>query len=1050
MRKKINILLLLIVAIISSMAAQGNKPVYTIEGFVVDETGDLLPSVTIYLKDRPGVGTLSDIDGKFSIKASRGDVIVFSFVGFSAKEHLVEKDTKNLEIKLSSSSLMLDEAVVVGAVGVQRKISVVGAISSVSAKQLDIPATNIVNSLGGRVPGIVALQSSGEPGKNLSEFWVRGIGTFGASSGALVLIDGLEGNLNEIDPADIESFSVLKDASATAVYGSRGANGVVLVTTKRGEAGKLNISTRSNITMSTLNRLPKYLRSYDYARLANEARFESGLTPLYDEVDLEAFKYGLAPNIYPDIDWQAEMLKQSSVQQTHFVNARGGGSVARYYLSLGLSMEPSAYKMERDSKYASSVAYNTYNYRANLDMNITESTVVYFGTNGYLANTFSPSMGSSYNPMSPSTTDWLWEAQASTTPVSFPKVYPGGYYSGYGASNEMTPFVMLNYSGVLEKSENHNLVTVAINQQLDKLTKGLNLRVQASLDHTSRTYKNRFYQPALYKRNGGYSREGEISLTKVDTEKEMTYSKYLEESQKIYFESNLGYDRLFADVHRVGFLMRYYLQSSNSHNSDGATNNLSQIRSFIPRRYQGLAGRLMYGFDDTYFVDFNFGLNGSENFKPGSQYGFFPSVALGWVLTNYDFMRENLRWFSFCKIRGSYGEVGNDAISNDRFPYMTTIISNQNAGSPWGGTGILNEERVGADNLVWEKAKKWNLGFDLKFLKDNLSATIDIFNDVRDGIFQQRTQVPDFVGAVSMPYGNVGSMMSWGSDGNVEYFQKLNKDMSFTLRANYLYSLNKVLRWEEPQPRYSYLQKSGYMKDIQRGYISLGLFEDDLDVLSSPTQFGVVRPGDIKYKDVNGDGVINEDDMVPLFAPFGIFDPPVFSYGIGGSFMYKSFTLNFLFRGIGDRHFFWGGSDGGRFDGYMPFNRGERGNVLSIANIQENRWTSKEFSGDASTENPNARFPRLSYGNNLNNTKPSTFWIGNAKYLKLQEVSVNYHLRMSSLQRATGINSIDFQLVGDNLYIWDNVKLVNPEQIASSGQAYPIPLRLTFQMYLNF
>ncbi len=1040
------ILVLLVISYLLPMFAQQASTTFTVQGVIIDEDGETLPNVTVFLKDRPGVGSLSDFDGKFSIRCSKGDVIMFSFVGYQTIERQVTEEEKNLTVQLLPASIMLDEAVILGGTGVQRKVSVVGAISSVEAKQLDIPATNIVNSLGGRVPGIVSLQSSGEPGKNLSEFWIRGIGTFGANSSALVLVDGLEGNLNEIDPADIESFSVLKDASATAIYGSRGANGVVLVTTKRGESGKLSISTRSNFTFSKLKRLPKYLRAYEYANLANEARFESGLPPLYDEVALESFKYGLAPNIYPDIDWQAEMLKPTSFQQTHFINARGGGSVARYYLSMGMSLEPAAYRLERDSKYASSVAYNTYNYRTNLDMNITKTTTAYFGVNGYISNTQAPSMGSSYSPGQQSTTDWLWESQATTTPVSYPKTYPGGYFSSYGANNEMTPYVMLNYSGALEKNEIHNLITVAVNQELDAITKGLNIRIQGSLDHTSSSYRNRFYQPPLYNSTGGYRVNGDIPLTKVSSEREMTFSKYVSERQKLYFEGNIGYDRLFADYHRVGFFSRYYYQDEVS-NTSGV---LSNIRDFIPRRYQGLAGRLMYGYDDTYFVDFNFGWNGSENFQPGSQYGFFPSIALGWVATNYDFVKENLRWLSFFKIRMSYGEVGNDAISSQRFPYMTTISSDQNAITHWGGTGILTEDLIGADNLVWEKAMKYNLGVDTKFLQDNISITLDFFKDERDGIFQQRTQVPSYIGAVTMPYGNVGSMVSWGSDGNIEYFQKIKKDLSFTLRANYLYSLNKVLRWEEPEQRFPYKERSGYPTDIQRGYISLGLFEDELDVLSSPTQFGVVRPGDIKYKDVNGDGRINEDDMVPLFASFGGFSPPAFSYGVGGSLNYKSFSLNFLFKGIGNRYFLWGGSDGGRFNGYMPFNQGERGNVLSIAYEQKNRWTSAEYSGDPATENSNVLFPRLSYGKNENNTKPSTFWMGNSKYLKLQEVSLNYKLQMASLQRVLGINSVDLQLVGDNLYSWDSVKIVNAEQVSSSGQAYPIPLRVTFQLYINF
>ena len=465
----------------------------------------------------------------------------------------------------------------------------------------------------------------------------------------------------------------------------------------------------------------------------------------------------------------------------------------------------------------------------------------------------------------------------------------------------------------------------------------------------------------------------------------------------------------------------------------------------IARRYQSLSGRFTYGFKDTYFLDVNFGLNGSENFQSGRQYGFFPAVAVGWVPTQYEFMKR-IKWIDFMKIRASYGMVGNDRISSVRFPYLT-IIEEKTDGTPWGGSGVLTENRVGADNLAWEKAKKFDIGMDLHLFGDRFTMTVDYFRDRREGIFQERAQIPDYVGVISMPYGNVGSMTSWGGDGNFEYFQPLGKNFHFTLRGNFTLSKNKINNWEEATQPYPYLSKTGFSNDVQRGFISLGLFKDQQDVDMSPEQFGTVRPGDIKYKDVNGDGVITDDDKVPLFAYSGI---PQFMYGFGAEVRYKNWTLNVLFKGTGNNYFLYGDKDGSKFDGYIPFNGGYKGNVLALAYNPANRWTSADYSGNRATENPNARFPRLSYGNNANNTKPSTFWKGNARYLRLQELSLNYNLHTPGLRKALGLQSIDFQIMCENLAVWDGVEIFDPEQAMQTGHAYPIPRRFSLQIYLNF
>lgn len=1028
-------ILLFSFVLVQSHAQEGES--FTLTGTVYDEYNEPLPGANVYIKDQPGVGVMTNIDGVFHLKINVYDIIIVSFMGYENYEQRITKKVDNIKVTLNPATESLDEVVVVG-MGTQRKISVAGAITTIEPAQLEVPATNVVNTLAGRVAGVIGVQSSGEPGKNISEFWVRGIGTFGADSGALVLIDGLEGDLSQIDAADIESFSVLKDAAATAVYGSRGANGVVLVTTKRGTESKLKINARVNMTVSQLKRLPEYVDATQYAILANEAAVATGMSPLYSSTELDIIKYGLDPDLYPNVDWQDVILNPISFQQTYYVSAQGGSSMARYFASLGMSKETSAYNAATDSKYGKGVGYNTYNYRLNLDINLTKTTDVYIGTTGFMSINIRPSMGEAYS-RGVSLTDWLWSSQAKTNPLVYPLQYSDGTYPATGTGDQISPYVLLNYTGSAKEQNTRNLFTMGITQNLSMITEGLTAKIQGSWDHQGLFGEGRYKMPALYQATER-NNQGELIKTRIVNETSASYNSVAWIWRKYYLEANINYDRVFND-HRIGGLLFYYIE-------DTAETGASSTLNAVPQRYQSLSGRFTYGYQDTYFADLNFGLNGSENFEPGKQYGFFPAGALAWVPSNYKFMQDNLPWLSFLKFRVSYGIVGNDRIINDRrFPYLTVISEDTSTVNPWGGTGSLTESQVGANNLEWEKAKKFDIGMDFNLFNDRFTVTVDYFKDIRDGIFQERQLIPDYVGLIQKPYGNVGSMKSWGGDGNFEYFQPIGKDFHLIVRGNFTLSKNKILNWEETAQPYSYLESNGYANNVQRGYIALGLFKDQDDVDMSPTQFGTVRPGDIKYKDVNGDGVINSDDMVPLFAYSGV---PQLQYGIGAELRYKNWTLNILLKGTGRNKFLYGGSSGSLFDGYMPFNGGSSGNVLTLVADQANRWTAASYSGDASTENPNARFPRLYYGYNENNTQPSTFWMDDARYLRLQELSLNYNLRISALQRVLGIQSMDIQFMCENLAVWDSVKIFDPEQAVYCGQVYPLPARYSLQLYLNF
>ncbi|MCY4780191.1 TonB-dependent receptor [Sphingobacterium sp. UT-1RO-CII-1] len=1030
--KKIGYILMFLIYVPLFLLAQDQKS-FQIQGFVYDANKEPLSGVTIYLRDKISIGTSSNDQGKFELRVSRGDMVVFKAIGYKQIEYLVTDAKNDLEIFFFEEEEKIDEVIVVG-LGTQRKISNVGAVTSVDVKELQTPAVSIANLLGGRAAGVISLQASGEPGKNISEFWIRGIGTFGANSSALVLVDGLEGDLNSLDPADIESFSILKDASATAVYGVRGANGVVLVTTKKGQVGKLSITGRSNYTLSKMTRLPKYLRALDYAKMANEARVVRDETPIYSDVELDIIEDGTDPDMYPDVSWQDEILKPVSLRQSYYASARGGAQLARYFLSLGGSAEDAAYKYDKKSVYSGNTGYKTYNYRANIDLELAPTSTLYFGTDGFLSVHNTPGIAN---------TDIIWYSQSNLNPLLLPLKYSNGQLPASSTTNSLrSPLVMINNMGRKTSQAYKGKFTLALDQKLPFILDGLRLRLQGAYDLTSEFNESRLVAPSLFQAVGRDQQGKLITIERVPAQA-VSYAKGTNQFRKYHLESTLNYDKRIGENHRTSGLIYYYL--SDEKWAHKGNSNLTAV----PVRYQGVSSRITYGFKDTYMLDVNFGYTGSENFQPGKQYGFFPSIAGGWVPSNYEFVEKNLPWISFLKFRGSYGAVGNDRITNDRrFPYLTLV--NQYWVNPWGISNSLeavNEQVMGADNLEWEKALKTNLGMELNMLEDRFQLIVDFFNDQRNGIFMQRVQVPDYAGLVNMPYGNVGRMKSSGADGNASYRHTVNEKWGFTVRGNFTYSKNNVQNWEEANPKYPYQDVSGYPYGIRRGYRSLGLFKDWDDVNNSPAQFGKVMPGDIKYRDVNGDGVINSDDKVPL--SYGTY--PLVMFGFGGEVTYKKFTLGFLFKGTGKTDFFYVGD--GMGTGYVPFYSGVNGNVLTIANEPSNRWIPKEYAAEigvnpSKAENPNAKFPRLTYGYNENNSQLSDFWQGDARYLRLQEVNLNYNLRAPFLQRMK-VASIDLQFVANNLFLFDKVKLTDPELAHKNGEVYPIPRTFIFQLYLH-
>lgn len=1005
---------------------------FSVAGVVYDDTGEPCIGATVRVKNEPGTGTITDLDGKFAIKVKPGATLQFEYVGMETVQRTILKDEPSLSVKFKvAKTNAIDEVVVTGLVS-QKKVSVVGAVSTINMEELRTPGTSLVNMIGGRMPGVITMQLSGEPGQNLSNFWVRGVSTFGAGASALVLIDGIEGSLNDIDVDDVESISILKDAAATAVYGVRGANGVVLVTTKRGSKEKIQVTARATVKLSHLNKLPEYLSSYDYARLANEARAMSGEADIYTPIQLDIIKNNLDPELYPNVNWIDEIIKKTSLQENYYASARGGGDVAQYFVSVGYRHEGAAYR-QKENQFHQPLSYDQLTYRANINMNLTKRSELYFGVDGNISNYTTPGGKS---------TNQVWADVLQLNPLMFPVTYADGTLPTYGQSDLISPFAALNYQGYNSADNTRNMITLKFTHRFGGFLKGLIGSVQVVNDRTSGFSERRFVRPDYYRATGRTS-TGDLIKTLRSKQQDMFYSSDNESWRKYYMEAKLDYNTSIG-AHNLGALLFYYMEDTKG--SEWGNGDALGIAA-IPKRRQNVSGRLSWGYNSTYFVDANFGYTGSDLFPKGQRFGFFPSIAVGWAPTSYKWVQQHLPFVNFFKIRGSYGLAGNDNIANTRFPYLTII--NNHAATTWGynGQGIV-EKQTGADNLKWEVAKKLNVGIDANFFNDAIKLTVDFFRDTRDHIFQNRVTLPEYAGMVTYPKSNVGRMHSFGSDGNISYFHKISKDMNYTVRANYTWSQNIVDYFEENKLAYDYQSVTGMPYGVLRGYISEGLFKNEDDIRQSPDQtaaFGVVRPGDIKYRDVNGDGVINSDDRVPLSYGNNV---PRVMFGIGGEFNYKDFTVSMLFKGNTGVNYYRVGM--GYDAGWIPFYNGEMGNVLKMVNNPKNRWIPAWYSGDPSTENPNAMFPRLSYGSNTNNSQLSTFWKKNGSFLRFQELNFRYIFRHRKWLRTAGLSSLECDFVINNLFTIDSAKYFDPEQAWYNGAAYPIPTTYSLQMYFRF
>ena len=1038
MMKNFLFICMLLLGLSTSALAQES---IVVTGVVTDTNKEPMIGVNVSISNIPGLGAITDLNGKYSIKMPPYHKLVFTYIGFEKVEVLVkEQRTVNVTMK-EASAREIDEVVITGT-GAQKKLTVTGAITNVDVDVLKAnPSGSMANALAGNVPGILAMQTSGKPG-SVSEFWIRGISTFGASNSALVLVDGFERSLDEINVEDVESFSVLKDASATAIYGSKGANGVVLITTKHGKAGKINISAKAETFYNMLTQVPDFVDGYTYASMANEAKITRNLEPLYKADELEIFRLGLDPDLYPNVNWIDELLRKGSWSTRATLSMNGGGNTARYYVSGSYLDQQGMYKVDKALKdYNTNANFRRWNYRMNVDIDITKSTLLKVGVSGSLQKANDSGVGS----------DAIWTALMGYNAIMVPKLYSNGYVPAYGNDNgdRFNPWVQATMTGYRENWKNNIQTNVTLEQKLDFITKGLRFVGRFGYDTENNNWINRRKWPEQWKAKRFRATDGTLDYDRVAEERKMFQESGSDGLRNEFFEAELHYSRGFKHHHLGGTLK--YNQSSKI-KTVGLGDDLKQG---IARRNQGLAGRFTYNWNYRYFIDFNFGYTGSENFAAGHRFGFFPAISGAWNIAEESLIKKHLKWMNMFKIRYSYGKVGNDNLGNTRFPYLYDIETmTKKDGDKTVDTGGYNfgdytfdryyggmrYSSLSSPNVTWEIATKHDLGIDFSFFNDKLSGSVDYFNEKREGIYMLREYLPGIVGLESNPSANVGKVTSEGFDGHFTFRQKLGA-VGLTIRSNITYSKNEKVDRDEENNYYWYKMQKGHRVNQARGLISLGLFKDYDDIRNSPVQdFDgyKVMPGDIKYKDVNGDGKIDGNDQVAI----GATTKPNLIYGFGIAANWKGLDVNLHFQGAGKSTYFIDGSTVHMFklgDGW--------GNVLSeMAN--SNRWISADISGDPATENPNAEYPRLSYGPNSNNYQQSTYWLRNGSYLRLKTVEVGYTLP-TQLVNKVHFNTVRIFFVGTNLLTWSAFKLWDPEMGSTDGKRYPLSKNLSLGISVN-
>lgn len=1008
-----------------------------ISGTVVDDTGFPVIGATVQVKNTT-VGVITDMDGRYTVSVPDQDaILVVSFIGFKTQEIKVGNRIA-INVTLGEDSQMLEEVTVV-AYGVQKKATLTGAISSVGTEALvKSPSASVANALAGQMPGVSSVQGSGQPGADDAKLFVRGVGSLTEDGGSpLILVDGVERSFFQMDPNEIESINVLKDASATAVFGVRGANGVILVTTRRGEEGKTKVSVSSNVGVQMPTRMLDVADSYTTALLYNEAQRNDGVAPsqlTFSAYDLERFEKGDDPIMYPNVDWYDYLTNKAAVQTQHNVNISGGTKDIRYFVSLGFLYQNGLFKQLEGLDYDNNYKYTRYNYRANLDVNLTPTTTMKFNMGGIVGNKREP-------------TQAIWQQLTWSVPFSSPGVIdgkkvvlPNGRFGNFPMENQ----VLDRYygSGFRRQLSNNMTFDLTLTQKLDFVTKGLSVEVKGSYntDYSYIKQTNAKVETLVpfYKSLVDGSGMTMANVNDPGFDKSVVYqinnqsgmNSYglgsTSRARDWYLEASIRYNREFGN-HNVGALVLYN-QSKEYYPKEYFE---------VPTAYVGLVGRLTYDYKSKYMAEFNIGYNGSENFAPDKRFGTFPAGSVGWIVTEEDFFPKN-DFVTYLKIRASVGLVGNDNIANNRFLYLpgpynvnnVGVINDSykdNNGYIFGISNTTNQEgaseiRIANPNVTWETALKQNYGLDAYFFKDKLKLTFDYFRENRRDILIKRSTIPSLVAMSGiMPVVNMGKVNNHGYEIGLNWNDRID-DFSYFVNANVSYSKNKIIFQDEVEPNYPYMWQTGHEVGARFGYVFERFYnESDFDADGTlkdelPQPEGRVYPGDAKYKDLNDDEVINADDVTKVGKP----KRPAYTFGLNFGAEYKGFFFSMNWTGVT-------GCDMYMRDAYMrPFYKGQ----VLYQYMADGRWTPET----AST----AVYPRLSI-NSTTNIGMSRIWLKDASYIKLKNLTIGYKVTNERILKGIGANGLSIQFTGYNLLTFDKLKIFDPEgELTRDNNAYPI------------
>lgn len=1003
----------------------------TVAGTVIS-SADNQPIVgaNIYVEGT-NVGTTTDAGGnyKLTVPASAKTVTV-SFLGYDTKKISVRDIHLFKLITLADASNKLEDVVVVG-FGVQKKESLVGAVQSVKPSDLQTSSSNLSTSFSGKIAGVIAVQKSGEPGADGANFWIRGISTFGSGQSPLLILDGVEITnqmLNNIPPETIESFSVLKDATATALYGSRGANGVMIITTKNGrDSEKMTINLRAEFGASAPTRVPKVADGITYMETFNEARTTRGEKPYYSNEKIMGTKLGLDPYVYPNVDWYDMLFKDCTFNQNFNFNMTGGAKKIDYFLNASVYNENGIMRKPEASKFDTNINAQKYLFQANVSADATKTTRVSLKMNTQLHYRHAPIQ---------SVSD-LFAYAMTGMPCEFPATLPGeesDTFVRFGTNNAWNsgfftnPYAQL-CRGYGDQFRGHFTSALTVNQNLDFITKGLSATGMATFYNRVYSAVYRSFTPFMYQLTDyDVDEAGNYSYTSNSTNTGTTYlgtTRGKDGYRELAFQAKIDYARTFGK-HDVGATIVYMQKERNMNISD------EQEYAALPYRQQGLAGRVTYGFDKRYLFEANFGYNGSENFAAGKRFGFFPSVAVGWVISNEPFWKGIKEQVNLFKLRASYGLVGNDVISKDyadRFPYLTTVDMGQGYDVYIGN----NFERkygpilsiYGNPNATWEESRKLDIGVEIG-LFDSLNIIFDWFKEKRSGIFMQRTSLPSTFGMSGItPWANIGKVDNHGVDISVDYNKAFSKDLILSLRGTFTYAHNEIVEMDEPKYKWAYQYKAGHPINSIQCLIADGLFRDEEDIASSPSQdiyatTYPIRPGDVKYRDLNDDKIIDDNDMCWTGNP----TVPEIIYGFGFSLKYKGFDCSAFFQGQGKVSII--------MYNYHPFATAATPGSGLMQWIADEHWSEDD-------PNPKALYPRLSPLWNNNNTKASTLYVRNGKMLRLKTAEIGYTYKKMRVY-----------VSGTNLLTFAPFKYWDPEKGSGNGLGYPLQRTYNLGFQFNF